>query len=125
MTQHRVENARVHFWTFTPRARQRPGRPGPEIFDLEKDLILNPEPGPDLKFSPETGPKPGNPERVDPARKNPALSRALFTPVSVKVFDTRYFDLLLEFSELQNFCLSDVLQMLEKQNVYISADLLA
>ena len=44
-----------------PRARQRAGRPGPGIlepgfqnpgfFDPEKNLILNPEPGPDLKFS--------------------------------------------------------------------------
>ena len=43
------------------RARQRAGRPGPEIFDPgfqnpgffdpEKNFILNPEPGPDLKFS--------------------------------------------------------------------------
>ena len=52
-------------WAFGPRARQRAGRPGPEIFDpgffdSEKNLFLNPEPGPDLKFSPETGPeKPG------------------------------------------------------------------
>ena len=29
----------------TTRARQRAGRPGPEIFDPEKNLILNPEPG--------------------------------------------------------------------------------
>ena len=45
------------------RARQRAGRPGPEIFDPgfqnpgfsdpEKKLILNPESGPDFKFSPE------------------------------------------------------------------------
>ena len=37
-------------------------RPGPEIFDpgffdQEKNLILNLEPGPDLKFSPETDPE--------------------------------------------------------------------
>ena len=65
------------------RARQRAGRPGPEIFDPgffdpEKNLRLNPEPGPDFQIiNPETGPKPGNPGRVDPARKNPALCRAL------------------------------------------------
>ena len=45
------------------RAQQRAERPGSEIFDPgfqnpgffdpEKNLILNPEPGPDLKFSPE------------------------------------------------------------------------
>ena len=39
-------------------ARQRARRPGPEIFDPEKNLLLNPEPVPDLKFSPETGPDP-------------------------------------------------------------------
>ena len=43
------------------RARQQAGQPDPEIldpgfqnssfFDPEKNLILNPEPGPDLKFS--------------------------------------------------------------------------
>ena len=33
---------------------------------------------PDFQIlNPETGPKPGNPGRVDPARKNPALCRAL------------------------------------------------
>ena len=54
----------------TARARQRAERPGPEIFDssffdLEKNLILNPEPGPDLKFSPDL--------------ESPALCRALVT----------------------------------------------
>ena len=63
-----------------PRARQRAGRPGPGIlepgfqnpgfFDPEKNLILNPEPGPDLKFSPETGPDPEFQVRAGP--KNPA-----------------------------------------------------
>ena len=41
------------------RARQRAGDPGfqiPGFFDPKKNLILNPKPGPDLKFSPETGP---------------------------------------------------------------------
>ena len=36
------------------RAWQQTGRPDPEIFDPEKNLILNPEPGPDFNFSPET-----------------------------------------------------------------------
>lgn len=49
----------------------------------------------------------------------------IYEALEDKVFDTRYFDLLLEFSEVQNFCSLDVLQMLRKQNVYISADLLA
>ena len=57
------------------RARQRAGRPGPEIFDpgffnLEKNLILNPEPDPDFKLSPEPGfsnQQPGNrPEKTHP-----------------------------------------------------------
>ena len=72
------------------RAWQRAGRPGPGIlepgfqnpgfFDPEKNLILNPEPGPDLKFSPETGPDPDfrvragffavRVEKPGPARKN-------------------------------------------------------
>ena len=62
------------------RAQQRAGRPGPEIFDPgfqnpgffnpEKNLILNPEPGPDLKFSPEPGPDPEFRVRAGP--KNPA-----------------------------------------------------
>ena len=43
------------------RCSARARRPGPEIFDLgffdpKKNLILNPEPGPDLKFSPELRP---------------------------------------------------------------------
>ena len=33
--------------------------PGPEIFDPEKNLLLDPETGPDFKFSLKTGPKPG------------------------------------------------------------------
>ena len=40
---------------YLARARQR-GQLGSEIFDLEENLILNPEPGPDLKLSPETDP---------------------------------------------------------------------
>ena len=72
------------------RARQRAGRPGPEIsdpgfqnpdfFDPEKNLIMNPEPGPDLQFSPKTGPDPDfrvragffavRVEKPGPARKN-------------------------------------------------------
>ena len=42
--------------TVVNRARQRVGRPGPKIFDPKENLILNPEPGPHLKFSPETHP---------------------------------------------------------------------
>ena len=38
------------------RSGQRAERPSPEIFDPNKNLILNPERGPDFKFSPE---KPG------------------------------------------------------------------
>ena len=37
--------------------------------DPEKNLILNPEPGPDLKFSPETGPDPEFPVRPGKTRK--------------------------------------------------------
>ena len=37
------------------RVQTRARRPGPEIFDPEKNAILNPESGPDLKFSSETG----------------------------------------------------------------------
>ena len=82
-------------------ARQRAGRLDPEIFDAEfqnpdffdpeKNLILNPEPGSDLKFSLETDPdrifsQPRtrsvtrilNFSTLKPARKNPALCRALF-----------------------------------------------
>ena len=76
-------------------ARQRAGRPGPEIFDPgfqnpgffdpEKNLIFNPEPGPDFKFSPETGPDPefrvrvgffaGRVEKTGPARKNSRIQK--------------------------------------------------
>ena len=61
------------------RARQRGGRLGPEIFDPgsqnpgffdpDKNLFLNPEPGPDLKFIASPGEKPG------PARKNSKIQK--------------------------------------------------
>ena len=72
------------------RARHRAGRPGlvifdPGFFDPEKNLIFNPEPGPDFKFSPKTGPDPefrvrvgffaGRVEKPGPARKNSKIQK--------------------------------------------------
>ena len=48
------------------RARHRAGRPGLVIFDPEKNLILNPEPSPDFKFSAETDLNPVFPEKPGP-----------------------------------------------------------
>ena len=59
-----------------PEPGAQPGtRPETRIFKLS---TRKPARNPDFQIvNPQTGPKPGNPGRVDPARKNPALCRAL------------------------------------------------
>ena len=54
----------------------RIGKNFTEHVKTRKNLILNPEPGPDFKFSPEPGPKSGF--------SNPALCRALAIIVMIR-----------------------------------------